>query len=182
VAAETFFARWSRRKSEACQEAGREAVALAPPPPEDVPPPTLEQVAALGASDDFTPFVARGVDETVRRAAMKKLFSDPHFNVMDGLDVYIDDYNKFEPMTPAMVAALNHAKDLLNPLAAIAREQEASKGTLPPAVPALAADEAPDAPPDEPQDEAAVADAAALAADNLQATSQEDDEHKDQSL
>jgi hypothetical protein len=32
---------------------------------------------------------------------------------MDGLDTYIDDYNKFEPLTPLMVAALNHAKDLV---------------------------------------------------------------------
>jgi hypothetical protein len=78
-----------------------------------VPAPTLEQVAGLSVDSDFTPFVARGVDEAVRRAAMKKLFSDPRFNVMDGLDTYIDDYNKFEPLTPLMVAALNHAKDLI---------------------------------------------------------------------
>ena len=29
---------------------------------------------------------------------MKKLFSDPHFNVMDGLDTYIDDYGKPDPL------------------------------------------------------------------------------------
>ena len=112
MAAETFFARWSRRKTEAVQ-----AEVAAPEPLEEVTPevpqPTLEQVAALAADDDFTPFVARGVDATVRRAAMKKLFSGPRFNVMDGLDTYIEDYNKFEPLTPLMVAALNHAKDLI---------------------------------------------------------------------
>jgi hypothetical protein len=119
VAAETFFARWSRVKAEARQEpAAPDAVAEAPiveaaPAPATVPSPTLDQVESLTSDSDFTPFVARGVDETVRRAALKKLFADPRFNVMDGLDTYIDDYNKFEPLTPLMVAALNHAKDLI---------------------------------------------------------------------
>jgi hypothetical protein len=122
VAAETFFARWSRVKTEArLEQSDREADAVAPIP-EDVPAgmpaeaapaPTLEQVESLTPESDFTPFIARGVDETVRRAALKKLFADPRFNVMDGLDTYVDDYNKFEPLTPLMVAALNHAKDLI---------------------------------------------------------------------
>lgn len=125
MAAETFFARWSRVKAESRPAAD---AALAEPSPVvpvapaapvgeatavEAPAPTLEQVQSLTADSDFTPFVARGVDEAVRRAAMKKLFADPHFNVLDGLDTYIDDYNKFEPLTPLMVAALNHAKDLI---------------------------------------------------------------------
>lgn len=121
MAAESFFARWSRVKAEspaAAIAAGDPGAALAPSPPlpaaDAQPPlPTLEQVARLTTESDFTPFVARGVDEAVRRAAMKKLFADPRFNVMDGLDTYIDDYNKFEPLTPLMVAALNHAKNLI---------------------------------------------------------------------
>jgi hypothetical protein len=48
----------------------------------------------------------------VRNAAMKKLFSDPHFNVMDGLDVYIDDYSKPDPVPPAMLRQLASAKFL----------------------------------------------------------------------
>ena len=124
MAAETFFARWSRVKAEsrpAADAAGESGAIETPPvvpplaeaPTPELPAPTLEQVATLTSDSDFTPFVARGVDETVRRAAMKKLFADPRFNVMDGLDTYIDDYNKFEPLTPLMVAALNHAKDLI---------------------------------------------------------------------
>ena len=35
---------------------------------------------------------------------MKKLFSDPHFNVMDGLDTYIDDYGKPDPIPPVDAA------------------------------------------------------------------------------
>lgn len=116
MAAETFFARWSRVKSETSPgpiEPALPSVQDAADSPELPAQPTLEQVDGLTGDSDFTPFVARGVDEAVRRAAMKKLFSDPRFNVMDGLDTYIDDYNKFEPLTPLMVAALNHAKDLI---------------------------------------------------------------------
>ncbi len=119
MAAETFFARWSRVKADSRQEPvvpeaeSGTSSAVDAPAERAVPAPTLEQVEGLTSDSDFTPFVARGVDETVRRAALKKLFADPHFNVMDGLDTYIDDYNKFEPLTPLMVAALNHAKDLI---------------------------------------------------------------------
>jgi hypothetical protein len=76
------------------------------------PLPTLEDVAALDADSDFSAFVARGVDQAVRRGALKKLFADPHFNVMDRLDVYIDDYNKPSPVSEAMLASLEHAKSV----------------------------------------------------------------------
>ncbi|GGY87805.1 DUF3306 domain-containing protein [Pseudoduganella plicata] len=136
MAAETFFGRWSRRKAEAAQaeapplEAMPPAPAALPVPAEAaVPAPTLAQVAELQKDGDFRPFVARGVDEGVRRAAMKKLFTDPHFNVMDGLDIYIDDYSKSDPIPAAMLLAMNHAKDLLDPLGTIAREH-AKRGLL----------------------------------------------------
>lgn len=118
--AESFFQRWSRRKAEAVeQEPAAERPASQTPAAEpDKPdrPPTITDVAALTPDSDFKPFLARGVDESVRRSALKKLFADPHFNVMDGLDVYIDDYTKFEPIPPEMLAALNHAKSLFRPV------------------------------------------------------------------
>jgi hypothetical protein len=48
----------------------------------------------------------------VRNAAMKKLFADPHFNVMDGLDTYIDDYGKPDPIPPEMLRQLVSGKFL----------------------------------------------------------------------
>ena len=67
--------------------------------PPTVPPlPTLADVAALTRESDYARFMAPGVDRSVRNAAMKKLFSDPHYNVMDRLDVYIDDYNTPDPL------------------------------------------------------------------------------------
>lgn len=120
MSADDFFSRWSRRKQEPAEEKKPDATPAAPDgpvaPAEALPPPTLDDVAALNHDADFRRFVAPGVDETVRRSAMKKLFTDPHFNVMDGLDIYIDDYNKFEPLPAAMLAMLEHAKPLLDPL------------------------------------------------------------------
>lgn len=120
MSAGDFFNRWSRQKSEAVDQPAAPAAPSAPAteavPAADLPPPTLEDVAALGYDADFRRFVQPGVDESVRRSAMKKLFTDPQFNVMDGLDIYIGDYNTFEPMSAAMVAALLHGKALLDPL------------------------------------------------------------------
>ncbi len=67
------------------------------------PSPTLADVAALTRDSDYSPFMARGVQPDVKNAALGRLFTDPHFNVMDGLDVYIDDYGKPDPLPPGML-------------------------------------------------------------------------------
>ncbi|MDY7575748.1 DUF3306 domain-containing protein [Actimicrobium sp. CCI2.3] len=114
MAADDFFSRWSKKSGSVTDEAVQDS------PPEETTPrplPTLEDVAVLNSSSDFSPFFAQGVDDVVKRLALKKLFSDPRFNIMDGLDTYIEDYNSFVPMTADMVSELNHAKLLMNPLA-----------------------------------------------------------------
>lgn len=58
-----------------------------------LPAPTLSDAQQLTPASDFRPFVGRSVAPEVKNAAFKKLFADPHFNVMDGLDIYIDDYS-----------------------------------------------------------------------------------------
>jgi len=73
----------------------------------------LPSLDELGPESDFQGFMKPDVDDGLRRAALKKLFSDPHFNVTDGLDVYAEDYTKLESMTPAMVAGLKHTQRLL---------------------------------------------------------------------
>jgi hypothetical protein len=52
------------------------------------------------------------VGPEVRNAAMKKLFADPHFNVMDGLDIYIDDYSLSDPIPESMLRQMASAKFL----------------------------------------------------------------------
>jgi len=97
---EPFLSRWSRRKEEALRS-----------PPE--PAPELPPLDQLTPASDYRAFFHPKVNEDVRRAALKKLFSDPHFNVMDGLDVYIDDYSKSEPIPAAMLASLRQAQNIL---------------------------------------------------------------------
>lgn len=69
-------------------------------------PPTLQEAQQLTSASDFRPFVARAVAPEVRNAAFKQLFSDPHFNLMDGLDIYIDDYSKPDPLPLAVAREL----------------------------------------------------------------------------
>jgi len=80
--------------------------ATAAPPP---PPPTLADVAQLTRESDFSRFVAPGVDSNVKNAALQKLFTDPRFNVMDGLDTYIDDYSKPDPLPLASLRKMAQA-------------------------------------------------------------------------
>ncbi len=112
---EPFLERWSRLKGETAEQPS-------PQPPEQAsekvadaksPPPELPAVEQLTFDSDYRAFFHPKVGEDVRRAALKKLFSDPHFNVMDGLDVYIDDYSKTEPIPPAMLASLRQAQNIL---------------------------------------------------------------------
>ncbi|WP_241673189.1 DUF3306 domain-containing protein [Lacisediminimonas profundi] len=119
MAADDFFSRWSRKNEEArlareLDQAAAQPAAPAPDPYEGRLP-TLEDVQQVSIDADFSPFLRKGVDESVQRSALKKLFTDPHFNIMDGLDIYIDDYSKSDPIPPEMMAMLRHAKDLFDP-------------------------------------------------------------------
>jgi len=81
--------------------------------PVEAPPlPTMEDVARLTRSSDYSRFVGAGVDRNVSNAAMRKLFTDPTFNIMDGLDTYIDDYGKPDPIPESMLRQLNQSKVL----------------------------------------------------------------------
>ena len=67
----------------------------------------LPPIESLTPQSDFTPFMRPDVDPALKRAALRKLFTDPHFNVMDGLDVYIDDYSKPDPLPEGWLEKLN---------------------------------------------------------------------------
>ena len=98
-----FLRRWSRLKHES---AAQKSVAK-----EEAP--QLPPLDSLNFESDFKAFMHSKVEEGVKRAALKKLFSDPRFNVMDGLDTYIDDYTKAEPVTEELLARLEHARQTL---------------------------------------------------------------------
>ena len=111
---------------------------LAPADAEPTPLPTLDDVARLTHASDFSPYVARNVDAGVRNAAMKKLFSDPHFNIMDGLDTYIDDYGQADPIPLSMLRRMNQSAVL----GLFDKEIEAAVPEAP--LPALPAEASPD--------------------------------------
>lgn len=119
MSGERFLSRWVRRKSEAKNPAPQ-AAPLASPPAVPAPPaapgappvdakaePPLPPVESLTFDSDFTPFLRPGVDADLKRAAIKSLVRDPRFNVMDGLDVYIDDYSKPDPLPAGWLEKLN---------------------------------------------------------------------------
>ena len=123
-----FLNRWSRRKAGEQLEPEKtsgddieQRAALTPEVKEqsaeieDAPlPATLDDVEKIDRfAPDFSAFMKPGVDPAVQQAAMKKMFTDPHFNVMDGLDIYIDDYSKSDPIPLEMLKRMVQS-DMLN--------------------------------------------------------------------
>ena len=136
--------RWSRLKSEERDKEKREpasriqgtrsmptdadsgARAMTSPPAQPAASPARESALAEGTDalppvesltldSDFAPFLKPKVDEVLKRRALKQLFRDPHFNVMDGLDVYIDDYSKPDPIPPEVVREMVQGRYIFNP-------------------------------------------------------------------
>ena len=117
AADDNFLSRWSRRKIQARtspQEAApppqpaavvpAEASGAAAPLPDERAP--LPPVESLTPESDFLPFMSPEVDGEVRRKALKTLFGDPRFNVMDMMDVYVDDYSKPDPLPASWLAKM----------------------------------------------------------------------------
>jgi len=121
---EGFLQRWSRRKQSALRndevsedeasqapEANEEAVSAEslaadassaeleagsasepePEPPGDEDMPPLESIDESGS---VAAFLSPRVSEGLRRAALRRLFSQPKYNVVDMLDDYAEDYSK----------------------------------------------------------------------------------------
>ncbi len=74
--------------------------------------PPLPAIESLTNESDFAPFMNKEVASDMRNQAMKKLFTDPHYNVMDGLDIYIDDYTKSDPIPLEMLRKMTQSKAL----------------------------------------------------------------------
>jgi Protein of unknown function (DUF3306) len=70
------------------------------------PEAALPEIANLNMDSDFKPFMKANVPAEARNAALKKLFADPSFNVMDGLDTYVADYSQPDPIPPEMLKNL----------------------------------------------------------------------------
>ena len=95
-----FLERWSKLKKAADKAATSEITDAE------------SLLANLSPDSDFGQFLREEISEEIRRKAMKTLFADPHFNVMDGLDTYIDDYNKEDPLPRSVMRQLRQARSL----------------------------------------------------------------------
>lgn len=76
----------------------------------DLAAPSLPEIASLNMDSDFKPFMQSNVSAESRNAALKKLFTDPSFNVMDGLDTYVADYSLPDPIPAEMLKDLLKSK------------------------------------------------------------------------
>lgn len=103
---EAFLDRWSRLK----QEPPAEKPAV--PEAKDEPLPPLQPLTELNPDSDFTPFMNPKVDPGTRRAALKKLFTDAHYNIPDPFEAYSEDYTKSDPIPEEMLKAINRVRDV----------------------------------------------------------------------
>jgi hypothetical protein len=140
---ENFLSRWSKRKLEVraqeklAEEApvqqakvppvglnagqGAANTDLAAPKPQaqavpepELPLPTEADLLAVNQGGNIKAFMVEKVSTELRNKAFKALFSRPEFNVMDGLDIYIDDYNKFTPLSQEDIGKMTLSKQLLS--------------------------------------------------------------------
>ena len=153
----SFLRRWAQRKADAQRPAEAAGPDIDPvseaspagssPPPADASPTAadasvpLPPIESLGPDSDYRPFLAQGVDKALRTQALRKLFHQPEYNVIDPLNDYIDDFTDFAPLGDVMTADLRHR--LEQEAEAVAQrlqgEERPPAGAAPSAVPADAA-------------------------------------------
>ncbi len=133
----SFLQRWSRRKqavqagvvpTETAAEDATQLAAIDPQRAAQASPgrsadadadakhtelPSLDSLQGL--QSDYLDFMQPKVTQQLKRAALKKLFADPHFNVIDRFEAYSEDYTQADPIPAAMLRGLNQAKGLLFP-------------------------------------------------------------------
>jgi len=69
----------------------------------DMPP-----IESLDAESDYSGFLSPGVSDTLRQAALRKLFHGTAFNVIDELDDYAEDFTTFEALGDIVTADMKH--------------------------------------------------------------------------
>jgi hypothetical protein len=132
---DTFLSRWARRKRVARSGADPDAresdesldgempVAPAPdagetPTPgeesqpleltdEDMPP-----VNSIDENTDMSGFFSPKVSRAVKKAALKKFFHSPAFNIVDGLDDYDDDFTTFAALGDIVTSDMRSQMEL----------------------------------------------------------------------
>lgn len=123
---ETFLQRFSRRKHEArqgradatdCVESPAGVPATAEPAglPDDrdlLTDADMPDLETLDEQSDYTGFLSAKVSESIRRAALRKLFHSTAFNVIDELDDYNEDFTTFESLGEIVTAEMRHRAEM----------------------------------------------------------------------
>jgi len=138
---EPFFSRWARLKKESRDIPAAEAADSAAPPaalaPDDGAADDVEQapaaanaeaaedqaaapslelppLASLTAESDFSAFMQPGVDSALRSAALRKMWQNPIYGVVDDLDPFRADFAAFTPLGDIITSDMKfHAERLL---------------------------------------------------------------------
>ena len=116
---DAFLSRWARRKRVAytggdpdavAGESSREGAEPANPvsvnaespdvgedaQPQELTDEDMPSVDSIDEDSDMSGFFSPKVSQAVKKAALKKFFHSPLFNIVDGLDDYDDDFRNFE--------------------------------------------------------------------------------------
>jgi hypothetical protein len=141
---ESFLQRFNRRKLEA---RNKPTVADTTPPDiaDDVqrsPDDDLQAEAAteltdadmppldtLDESSDYSGFLSEKVSETLRRAALRKLFHSSAFNVIDDMDDYAEDFTTFGALGDIVTSDMRHQVEVEARKRAEAVKQAMLEGT-----------------------------------------------------
>jgi len=155
---EPFFSRWARRKKESREGLSEETVQAVELPAEQIPGPgaaehELEAVATaddeldgaavpplelppletLTVESDFRAFMQPGVDGALRQAALRKMFRNPIYGIVDDLDPYRADFAAFTPLGDTITSDMKfHAERLLREQLEKAAESAESAGPATP--------------------------------------------------
>lgn len=130
---EPFLRRWARLKKESREpspgevadpahplvekeheeaQEGHAAKASAEQP--EVEPLQLPSLDSLTAESDFGPFMKPGVDPALRRLALRKMWSNPKYGIVDPLDPYKSDYQAFTALGDTITSDMKyHAERFL---------------------------------------------------------------------
>jgi hypothetical protein len=134
-------------------EGAEEGAAGAEPEALELPP-----LDALTPESDFTPFMRPGVPAGLRAQALRKMFQNPKYGVVDELDPFRADFAAFTPLGDTVTAQMRfHAERLLREemervaesLEQGAPEQAAESGPRSPEAAAAATGESPSVPMEE---------------------------------
>lgn len=137
---EPFLSRWARLKKEsrerppgqdavappgAAEESPGAAEAAAGPDESGAPAeagaqhadtgvPELPPLDSLTEESDFGPFMHASVDPALRRSALRKMFRNPKYAIVDPLDPYRADYGAFTALGDTITSDMKfHAERLL---------------------------------------------------------------------